>query len=210
MAKLGYDADPNNLPEKGNYVPLPVGDVEVRAIACEIDENANGKQQVVWEFEVVSGLNEGKKHREWVTIKNPDGYTPPSTGDPAQIGQKLNNQFAAAAGIIGEDAGDTDNYLFKPVMAYIKAKRPYKKADGTEVTDGRQIGSFKPIAGNAGAARQTATTNTGGTGTTNTETNASPSNNKPNATKAPDGKYYDDDGNVVPVFKLSGYNKIGG
>ena len=206
MAKLGYDADPTDVGEGGGYTPIAVGNTIMQAINAEIETRDDGMTQVVWEFQVSQGPQAGFKHREWVRIKNPNGYTPPSGGDPARIGQQLNNSFAAALGLVGEAATDTDNYLFKDVSAYVKAKKPYTKSNGETVTDGRQIGSFKAVAGN-GAAPQTA----GTAATTNsTQSGASPSS-KPNAMKNPDdGKWYDDDGNQVPVFKLSGYNKIEG
>ena len=203
MAKLGYDADPNDVGEGGGYTPIAVGNTVMQAINAEIDERDDGMTQVVWEFQVSEGPQTGFKHREWVRIKNPNGYTPPSGGDPARIGQQLNNSFAAALGLVGEAATDTDNYLFKDVVAYVKAKKPYTKSDGTTVTDGRQIGSFKPAKGGTSTASPAAT---GGT----TQT-ASSGGAKPNATKNPeDGRWYSDEGEVIPVFKLSGYNKIEG
>ena len=202
MAKLGYDADPTDVGEGGGYTPIAVGNTIMQAINAEIETRDDGMTQVVWEFQVSQGPQAGFKHREWVRIKNPNGYTPPSGGDPARIGQQLNNSFAAALGLVGEAATDTDNYLFKDVSAYVKAKKPYTKSNGETVTDGRQIGSFKAVTG--GGASNTVSN-------TPTPTPAPSGGAKPNATKNPDdGKWYDDDGNQVPVFKLSGYNKIEG
>lgn len=209
MAQLGYNADPTDVGEpRGDYAPLTVGDKIMEAIACEIkieDDGPNkGRQQVNWEFRVVEGPEAGRKHWEWVTIKNADGYTPPSSGDPARIGQQFNNSFAAAIGLVGEAATETDNYLFKPAKFYMKAKKPYRKRDGTEVTDGRQLGGqVKSV----GGAKPTQGAQTGG----GSSAGAATGSGKPKAYKDPEsGKWHDEDGDVVPFFKLSGYEKVEG
>lgn len=204
MAQLGYNADPTDVGEQRDFTPLTVGDKIMEAIAAEIkveeDGRNKGKQQVVWEFRVVDGPEQGRKHWEYVTIRNPDGYTPPSSGNPATIGQQLNNSFAAAIGLMGEQATDTDNYLFKPVKVYLKAKKPYVNGKGETVTDGRQVGSIKPASGKA-AAKPAASAGAGAA--------ASSGGGKPKAYKNPDDNaWYDESGEKVPFFRLSGYEKV--
>lgn len=216
MARLGYDADPTDVGEQREFTALSVGDKIMEAIACEIkveeDGKNKGKQQVVWEFRVTEGLEAGRKHWEWVTIKNPDGYRPPETGDPAQIGQRLNNSFAAAVGLVSgstpdKDPTDTDNYLFKPVKVYIKAKKPYTKQSGETVTDGRQIGSIKSVGGSSAASSASSGASAGQAA----KPAASTGGAKPKAYKDPEsGKWFTEEGEAVPFFKLAQYEKVEG
>jgi hypothetical protein len=208
MAQMGYQADPNDLPQGGGDFPLlPVGDTPMQAISVDFRDTKKGGKMVVWEMVVTSGPNEGRKHWQNVNIANPPGYIP-TGADPAEIGQRANNQFAAAVGLTNngepdKDARETDNYLFKPFIAVMKVQEG-KNGYGPS----NNIGSFKPISGgsaprgpapaqaSSGAPASPAPSNGGG---------------KPKAYKSPDdGKWYDENGEPVQFFKLNQYEKVEG
>lgn len=201
MAKLGYDADPTDLPEGGEYELLTPGDYPMQAIACEIKDTKKGGQMSVWEFVLIDGAKAGRKIWDQQNIVNPPGYVQTGKADPARIGIQHNNQFAAAIGLT-QGADDTDNYLFKPVIGVVTVEK------GTNgYADKNVVKAFKPASGGAvprGEAKTGAATGGGAAA-------QSGGSGKPIAMKNPDdGKWYDEGGNVVPFFKLSQYDKIDG
>ena len=199
MAKLGYDADPTDLPEKGGDFPLLTpGDYTMQAINCEIRDTKKGGQMAVWEFIVLDGPLAGRKLWDNVNIANPPGYFQTGKADPADIGRKHNNQFAAAIGLT-TGADDTDNYLFKPVKCVVKVQK-----GNDSYPDSNGISAFKPVSG--GEAPRAAASGNAGTGGAATAS----SGGKPKAAKGPDGKWYSEAGDVIPFFKLSQYDKIDG
>lgn len=200
MAKLGYDADPTDLPEKGGDFPLLTpDDYTMQAINCEIRDTKKGGQMAVWEFIVLDGPLAGRKLWDNVNIANPPGYVQTGKADPAYLGRQHNNQFAASINLT-TGADDTDNYLFKPVKCEVKVQK------GTNgYGDSNTIYAFKPVSG--GEAPRAAAS-TGGGASAGAATSGG---SKPKAYKNPeDSKWYDEAGDLVPFFKLSNYEKIEG
>lgn len=204
MANLGYSADPNDLPEKGgDFELLTPGEYKMQAITADIRDTKKGGQMVVWEFNIIEGPKTGRKIWDNVNIANPPGYSIVDGKDPAKYGQQHNNQFAAAIGLV-TGAGDTDNYLFKPVIGVVKVQK------GTNgYGDSNAISAFKPASGGAAprAEGNGATARTGAT----TSSAGNAGSGKPKAYKNPeDGAWYDEDGNKIPFFKLKEFEKVEG
>lgn len=195
MAKIGFNTA--DAPEPTNdFDPIPAGDYPMRVINSEMKDTKDGTgKMLVLEMDITDGPCAGRKHWERFNLVNKNAQA-------VEIAQRSLAQLCLAVGKVSVD--DSEELHMLPFIAKMKVTPPKD-----EYAAGNQIAAYKEASGNGGAARQTAAT-AGSTGSSKSA--ASPSSgSKPKAYKNPDdGKWYDENENQIPFFKLSGYEKVEG
>lgn len=188
MAKIGFNTADAPEPDN-NFDPIPAGDYPMRVINSEMKETKDGTgQMLVLEMDITDGPSAGRKHWERFNLVNKNAQA-------VEIAQRSLAQLCLAVGKVSVE--DSDELHMLPFIAKMKVTPPKG-----EYPAGNQIAAYKAVEGNG--AKSSAAANQGAT----TSTTTSPSSgDKPNAYKH-EGKWVDDNGNPVPFFKLSGYNKI--
>lgn len=189
MAKIGFNTADAPAPDN-DYSPIPAGEYPMRVVGSEMKQTATGGQMLVLEMDITDGPSAGRKHWERFNLVN-------NNAQAVEIAQRSLAQLCLAVGKVAVE--DSDELHMLPFIGKIKVT-PAKGDYGP----GNAIAAYKPAAGGQATAKPAST------GGAASSASASTGGGKPNATKAPDGFWYDDNGNKVPVFKLSGYNKIEG
>ena len=187
MAKIGFNTADAPAPDN-DFSPIPAGDYPMRVISSEMRDTRDGTgKMLVLEMDITDGPCAGRKHWERFNLvnKNPQAV---------EIAQRSLAQLCLAVGKVSVE--DSDELHMLPFIAKMKVTPP--KGD---YSAGNQIASYKAASGASAvspAAQPTAST--GGAG-----------GEKPKAYKDPEtGKWCDEDGNNVPFFKLSNYEKVEG
>lgn len=187
MAKIGFNTADAPAPDN-DFPPIPAGDYPMRVISSEMKDTKDGTgKMLVLEMDITDGPCAGRKHWERFNLvnKNPQAV---------EIAQRNLAQLCLAVGKVSVE--DSDELHMLPFIAKMKVTPP--KGD---YSAGNQIASYKAASGGAAAspAAQPSASSGGASG------------EKPKAYKNPeDGKWYSEAGDIVPFFKLSGYEKVEG
>lgn len=190
MAKIGFNTADAPEPDN-NFDPIPAGDYPMRVIASEMKDTRDGTgKMLVLEMDITDGPSAGRKHWERFNLVNRNAQA-------VEIAQRSLAQLCLAVGKVSVE--DSDELHMLPFIAKMKVTPP--KGD---YAAGNQIAAYKAASGNGATTQQVATKSTAGSA-------ASASSEKPKAYKDPEtGKWHTEDGDVVPFFKLSGYEKVEG
>lgn len=187
MAEINFNTADAPEPDN-NFAPIPAGEYPMRVINSEMrDTKAGTGKRLVLEIDITDGPQQGRKLWQGFNLVNPNPQA-------VEISQRQLAQLCLAVGKVA--ITDSDELHMQEFIGKVKVT-PAK--DGYDA--GNEIAQYKPKEGATAAERPAST---GGAAQT-----ASSGGAKPNATKDPaSGKWFDDNGDQVPVFKLSGYNKI--
>lgn len=189
MAKIGFNTADAPAPDN-NFDPIPAGDYPMRVIASEMKDTKDGTgKMLVLEMDITDGPCAGRKHWERFNLVNRNPQA-------VEIAQRALAQLCLAVGKVSVE--DSDELHMLPFIARMKVTPP--KGD---YPAGNQISAYKsngaPISQNSPTISKAY------------EEPKAASGGKPKAYKNPeDNFWYDDNGNKVPVFKLSGYEKVEG
>lgn len=190
MAKIGFNTADAPAPDN-NFDPIPAGDYPMRVIASEMKDTKDGTgKMLVLEMDITDGPCAGRKHWERFNLVNRNPQA-------VEIAQRALAQLCLAVGKVSVE--DSDELHMLPFIARMKVTPP--KGD---YPAGNQIAAYKGVEGGVKPAQAAASSGGASAG-------AATGGAKPKAYKNPDdGFWYDDNGNKVPVFKLSGYEKVEG
>lgn len=189
MAKIGFNTA--DAPEPTNdFDPIPAGDYPMRVINSEMKDTKDGTgKMLVLEMDITDGPCAGRKHWERFNLVNKNAQA-------VEIAQRSLAQLCLAVGKVSVD--DSDELHMLPFIAKMKVTPP--KGD---YAAGNQIAAYKEAAGGKAAAKPAASAGAGAA--------ASSGGGKPKAYKNPeDNAWYDESGEKVPFFRLSGYEKVEG
>ena len=189
MAEINFNTADAPEPDN-NFAPIPAGEYPMRVINSEMrDTKAGNGKRLVLEIDITDGPQQGRKLWQGFNLVNPNPQA-------VEISQRQLAQLCLAVGKVA--ITDSDELHMQEFIGKVKVTPAQGGYD-----PGNEIAQYKPREGAKAADKPAAT---GGT----TQA-ASSGGAKPNATKNPeDGRWYSDEGEVIPVFKLSGYNKIEG
>lgn len=189
MAKIGFNTA--DAPEPTNdFDPIPAGDYPMRVINSEMKDTKDGTgKMLVLEMDITDGPCAGRKHWERFNLVNKNAQA-------VEIAQRSLAQLCLAVGKVSVE--DSDELHMLPFIAKMKVTPPKG-----EYSAGNQIAAYKEASGNAKAS------NAASGAKASTAGNAA--SGKPKAYKnSEDGKWYSEDGDIIPFFKLSGYEKVEG
>lgn len=192
ITQTGFSVEGAPEPDS-DFAPIPAGEYPMRVVNSEMkDTKAGNGKRLVLEIDITDGPQQGRKLWQGFNLVNPNPQA-------VEISQRQLAQLCLAVGKVA--ITDSDELHMQEFIGKVKVT-PAKDGYGP----GNEIAVYKPREG-AKAADKPASSGTASGGTTQAATGGG----KPNATKDPEtGKWFDDSGNQVPVFKLSGYNKIEG
>lgn len=187
MAKIGFNTA--DAPEPTNdFDPIPAGDYPMRVINSEMKDTKDGTgKMLVLEMDITDGPCAGRKHWERFNLVNKNAQA-------VEIAQRSLAQLCLAVGKVSVE--DSDELHMLPFIAKMKVTPPKG-----EYSAGNQIAAYKEAAGGKAAVKPAASVGAA----------ASSGGGKPKAYKnSEDGKWYSEDGDIIPFFKLSGYEKVEG
>lgn len=195
MAEINFNTADAPEPDN-NFAPIPAGEYPMRVINSEMrDTKAGNGKRLVLEIDITDGPHQGRKIWQGFNLVNPNPQA-------VEISQRQLAQLCLAVGKVA--ITNSDELHMHEFIGKVKVTPAQGGYD-----PGNEIVQYKPKEGNAGAV--SARADTTGAAQNGSAAAVTGSGTKPNATKDPEtGKWFDDSGNQVPVFKLSGYNKIEG
>ena len=141
MAELGYDFDPNSVPEDDRtFEPMPAGDYEMQVIESDVITTKSGGKMIKLTLEVVSGPFERRKVWENINIQN-------QNPDAERIGVRALADLTLAVGLV--NVRNSEDLHFRPFRARLKIE-PAK--DGYDAKN--KVSRYMAMNGSAPAPQQ--------------------------------------------------------
>lgn len=141
MAELGYDFDPNSVPEDDRtFKPMPAGDYEMQVIESDVITAKSGGKMIKLTLEVISGPFERRKVWENINIQN-------QNPDAERIGVRALADLTLAVGLV--NVRNSEDLHFRPFRARLKIE-PAK--DGYDAKN--KVSRFMAMNGSAPAPQQ--------------------------------------------------------